>query len=224
MRNPMKENSLVALLTPPTRRSLECDLRPVHLTLDSVLRSSAGMPVVFPRTSVISIVTRTGDGQTLDNALIGYEGVFVEQPEAPNVQGIVQIAGDAYCLTETAFEKHLDNREFRHAVNRHQHRLMSFACQSAICQAFHTAEQRLARWLLSLQDRTDDAELQLTQEFLASMLGVHRPTVTIAARVLQAAGMIHYRYGRISIADREALEEAACECYRMVPSPSSSED
>ena len=70
-----------------------------------------------------------------------------------------------------------------------------------------------------MRDRTDQDELLLTQGYLASMLGVHRPTVTIAARVLQAAGTIQYRYGRVRIVDREALEEAACECYHIVPRP-----
>ena len=217
---PVRENTLIGSLSAQSRRSLDRDLRDFHLQEQTLLRGSRGVPsIVFPRTCVISVITRTNDGQTLDNALVGYEGVFATPAEALNVNGLVQIAGFAYGLSHEAFDKHLDNHEFREAISRYSECLLSFACQSAICQAFHTAEQRLARWLLSVQDRAQDDELRLTQEYLAAMLGVHRPTVTIAARILQAAGMIHYRYGRIAIADRAALEEAACECYQMVPRP-----
>src|SRR5581483_12080616 len=105
------------------------------------------------------------------------------------------------------------------AVKHYQSTLLAVACQSTICQAFHTAEQRLARWLLSLRDRCETDELHVTQDVLASMLGVHRPTVTIAARILQAAGMIQYRYGRVTITDRNALEEASCECFTLTSRP-----
>jgi len=165
------------------------------------------------------VVTRTNDGQSAENAVIGYEGVFTLGAEAENVTGIVQLAGSAMVMVHDTFEKNLELSEFRIAMNQYNQRLLAFTCQTAVCQAFHTAEQRLARWLLSMRDRTDHDEMLLTQDFLASMLGVHRPTITIAARILQSAGLIQYRYGRVTVVDRPGLEEAACECYRIVPRP-----
>lgn len=218
----VRDNLLLAALSPQTRRALEPDLSPMRLKLQLVLNvPGSSADIVFPRTSVISVLTQTGDGQSVENAVIGCEGVFVVDSGSANVKGLVQTEGQAYGMSRASFERHLDNSEFRSAVNLFEHQLMAFACQSCVCQAFHTAEQRLARWLLEMRDRVQEDELALTQEILASMLGVHRPTVTIAARILQAAEMIHYRYGRVTIVDREALEDAACECYAMLPRPGS---
>jgi hypothetical protein len=215
-----RDNLLLAALSPQTRRALEPDLTPIRQKLQQVL-NSPGSPgdIVFPRTSVISVLTQTGDGQSVENAVVGYEGVFAVDGGATNVKGLVLAEGLAWGMSRAAFERHEDNHEFRAAVSLFEHQLLAFTCQSCVCQAFHTAEQRLARWLLEMRDRVLEDELSLTQEFLASMLGVHRPTVTIAARILQAADMIHYRYGRVTIVDRDALEEACCECYSMLPRP-----
>jgi CRP-like cAMP-binding protein len=92
---------------------------------------------------------------------------------------------------------------------------VAFVMQSTACNAAHRVEQRLARWLLMAHDRVGRNEFPLTQEFVAMMLGVARPTVTIIAGTLQKAGLITYRRGRIAIVDREKLETAACECYRI---------
>jgi CRP-like cAMP-binding protein len=88
--------------------------------------------------------------------------------------------------------------------------------QSSACNALHPTEQRLCRWLLLLHDRAGEDTLHLTQEFLAEMLGVYRPTVTLVARSLQAAGLIRYRRGVIEVLNRASLEEVSCECYRAV--------
>src|SRR6266545_4883657 len=93
---------------------------------------------------------------------------------------------------------------------------MAQITQSAICNRFHDVEARLCRWLLQCQDCLRSADLQLTQDFLTAMLGVHRPAVTIAAGILQSAGLIHYNRGHITILDRDRLESAACECYQAV--------
>jgi len=214
---PPRDNLLLASLSPQTRRALERDLMPFQLSLQAVLREGRSpAPVLFPLSGVISVVIRTNDGQSLDNALIGREGVSALAGLADNISGLVQAGGQALGLSRDAFDRHMDNRDFRAAIDSFHRRLIAACCQSAVCHAFHSAEQRLARWLLDLQDRCQTDEMHVTQDILASMLGVHRPTVTIAARILQAAGMIQYRYGRVTITHREALEEAACECYRML--------
>jgi len=93
--------------------------------------------------------------------------------------------------------------------------LFGFVAQSTACNAIHSVEQRLARWLLMAQDRMGSDEFPLTQEFAAMMLGASRPTVTVVAGTLQKAGLIKYRHGRVIIVDREHLEAASCECYRV---------
>ena len=157
-------------------------------------------------------MTLTGDGQSVENVAIGYEGASIFQPSA-SLKLITQHPGEALRMPRTAYQKHMGDAEFREVMMHYHERLLATACQSALCQAFHTAEERLAHWLLVMQDRARSEELPLTQDFLATMLGVQRPTVTIAARLLQASELINYRYGRVTIRDREGLRNAACECY-----------
>ena len=111
----------------------------------------------------------------------------------------------------------MDRRASFHALmTRYMHAHIALIMQSTACNAVHTIEQRLARWLLMAHDRVGLDEFPLTQEFLAMMLGATRPSVTIVAGTLQTAGLIAYRRGRIRIIDREKLESASCECYRVV--------
>jgi CRP-like cAMP-binding protein len=157
-------------------------------------------------------MTLTGDGQSVENVAIGYEGASIFLPSA-NMRITTQHAGEALRMSRPAYLRHMGNQEFREVMMHYHGQLLAAACQSALCQAFHTAEERLAHWLLVMHDRARSDELPLTQDFLATMLGVQRPTVTIAARLLQAAELIHYRYGRVTIRDHEGLREVACECY-----------
>src|SRR6266480_5236739 len=103
---------------------------------------------------------------------------------------------------------------FHHLVARYAQALTGFIMQSTACNAVHSVEQRLARWLLMAHDRVGKDDFPLTQEFVAMMLGASRPTVTVVAGTLQKAGLIKYRHGRVTIVDRENLEAASCECYR----------
>src|SRR4029078_13597875 len=104
---------------------------------------------------------------------------------------------------------------FSDLVTRYTHAHIAFIMQSTACNAVHTVEQRLARWLLMAHDRVDRDEFPLTQEFVAMMLGAARPTVTIVAGTLQKGGLIKYYGGQVTIVDRPALEAASCECYRV---------
>jgi CRP-like cAMP-binding protein len=106
--------------------------------------------------------------------------------------------------------------EFRRAGLLYLHCLMTLTAQAAACNLLHNVNERCARWLLLVQDRVHSPEFTLTQEILATMLGVHRPSISIAAGSLQKAGFIRYSRGRMTIADRAGLESASCECYRIV--------
>ena len=115
------------------------------------------------------------------------------------------------------FRQEMDRRgTFYELLTRYTNALLGLIMQSTACNAVHTVEQRLARWLLMAHDRVAADEFPLTQEFVAMMLGVARPTVTIVAGTLQKAGLITYQRGTVTIVDREKLEAASCECYRTV--------
>jgi len=120
-----------------------------------------------------------------------------------------------YRMTTGAFRTEMDRRGPFHALmTRYAQALVGFVMQSTACNAVHSVEQRLARWLLMAHDRVERNEFPLTQEFVAMMLGATRPTVTGVAGTLQRAGLITYHRGRVTVVDRTALERASCECYR----------
>jgi CRP-like cAMP-binding protein len=122
-----------------------------------------------------------------------------------------------YTMSIAAFRAEIDRREvFHDLINRYHQALVGFIMQSTACNAVHTVEQRLARWLLLAHDRMATEKFALTQEFMAMMLGVARPTVTVIAGALQEAGLITYGRGYVTITDRTRLESASCECYRTV--------
>ncbi len=118
--------------------------------------------------------------------------------------------------TQAIREEFEQGGELQKSLLRYIHALMTQISQTALCNRLHLIEQRLARWLLMSHDRIEGDLIELTQEFLALMLGVNRPTVTVAASVLQGAGFIKYSRGRITVLDREELEDFACECYQIV--------
>jgi len=124
---------------------------------------------------------------------------------------------DAEMMSADAFKAETDRRGALHdCVARYSQALMGLMMQSTACMALHSLQERFARWLLMTHDRVHADEFTLSQEFLAMMLGSTRPTVSVVAGTLQAAGLISYRHGRITIANRSGLEEAACECYGSV--------
>jgi CRP-like cAMP-binding protein len=130
---------------------------------------------------------------------------------------IVQLPGTAVWLSAHGFHQATNQSPaIRDLVVRYNDLLFSQVQQSVACNALHPLEARLARWLLQTHDCVDDNSIPLTQEFLGQMLGVRRTTVTIAARVLQSAGMIRYRRGLIHLINRPALEDIACECYALL--------
>ena len=194
----------------------------IPLILKAVLHK-AGQPireVYFPGGGFCSIVTVMEDGSMVEVATVGREGVVGSGAVSDGIPLIaatmVQGAADVcYRMNVDVFRQEMDRRgAFFNVVNRYSQALLSMIMQSTACNAVHTVEQRLARWLLMAQDRMEADAFTLTQEFAAMMLGATRPTVTVVAGTLQRAGLIQYHRGHLKILNRARLEAASCECYR----------
>jgi len=176
--------------------------------------------VYFPGGGFFSMLTVLEDGGMVEVATVGREGMIggsaVLDANPAAALSMVQGATDiCFRMTADAFRREMDRRgAFYELVTRFGQALVGFIMQSTACNAKHSVEQRLARWLLLAQDRMGRDDFPLTQEFVAMMLGASRPTVTLVAGTLQKSGLITYRRGHVTIVNREKLESASCECYR----------
>jgi CRP-like cAMP-binding protein len=175
----------------------------------------------FPQSGCLSIITVMGDGHQVEIGTVGRDGFtgisFANGVESVPTRCIVQIPGIAKRIGREAFATELrENREFAELAHRYAQAWTDQIGRSGTCNAVHSVVERCALWLLMTQDRVGSEVLPLTQEFLATMLGVRRPSVTLAAGSLQQAGLIHYTRGRITVLDRSGLEAASCECYRAI--------
>ena len=175
----------------------------------------------FMTSGITSVVTYMQDGRVAEVGLIGKEGmveaVHLLGPANSPTTAFVQVAGSALRIPfeeiqKEAFASGPLLRAILEFIQRHNFALT----QIAACNGLHEIEERLARWLLMVQDRVESSKFDLTQEFLASMLGSRRTSVTLAAGSLQKSGLIEYRRGHINILDSEGLQNAACECYPIV--------
>ncbi|MEX0268064.1 Crp/Fnr family transcriptional regulator [Leptolyngbyaceae cyanobacterium UHCC 1019] len=216
------ENRLLSALPAADYQRLLPHLEAVSLPLRKIIHLPGGSleHVYFPYQALISLVTILEDGSTVENSLVGREGMVGIQAflgnEMPH-QAIVQVEGDGVRLPIAAFKAEFDqNGALHNLVLSYLRFLMVEMAQGNACNCNHTLEERLARWLLNVSDRLDDKNLPLTQEFIAQMLGTRRAGVTVAAGILQQAGMIRYRRGNITILNRENLEATTCECYRVI--------
>ncbi len=177
--------------------------------------------VYFPNSGIISLLTPVKGHASVEVGLVGREGMagmalFLGVAVSP-VRMLVQGSGTALRIKAAAFAREIrHNPPLRRALNRYLYGFMAQVGQTAGCNRFHQIGPRLARWLLMTHDRVDTDEFQLTQEFLAQMLGVRRAGVTLAARVLQKNKLIRYSRGKLAILDRKGLERVACGCYRTV--------
>ena len=180
--------------------------------------------VYFPVTAVLSLVTTLTDGSTIEMSTIGNEGttaapIYLGADSMSNVTCLCQIPGDSLSIDAQIFRAAASQSEqLRTVMDRYVLALLTQVGQAVACNALHSTLERAARWLLTSHDRVRSDEFTLTQEFLSYMLGVRRASVTVAARTLQAAGLIRYQHGKIKILDRPGLEEAACECYFVMRS------
>jgi CRP-like cAMP-binding protein len=216
-------NYLLAALPPEDAARLLSQLAPVTWALGDVLYEP-DRPLAylyFPTTAVVSLIYTMLDGTTAEMGLVGNEGavgiaLFMGGDTTPN-QAIVQVAGDAFRLPAAGLRTEFQRGgAVQLALLRYTQALITQISQTAVCNRLHAIEQRLCRWLLLTRDRVPTDQVQMTQEFLAHMLGVRREGVTVAAQHLQAAGLIHYARGHITILDRPGLEATTCECYQVV--------
>lgn len=177
--------------------------------------------VYFPLDAVVSVVADMGDGSVVEVATIGREGMVgigvVLRTAESDQRAFVQIGGRAVRLgAETLLDLMERHDELDRLLHVYAQALMAQVGRSAACNRVHSIDDRTARWLLMTHDRVGRDDFDLTQEFLAQMLGVTRPRVSTAAATLQRAGFIRYSRGRLNVVDRAGLEDASCECYRVI--------
>jgi len=217
-----RANRLIAAMPGDVRGKLEQHLEIVPLIPRTVLAES-GSPLryaYFPHAGVICLMAalRKGGAETATvgpEGFIGFEVLLGSSTASQRV--LVQVAGVASRLPiEVLSGLARDSATLRDLLLRYIRYFMIQVLQSVACNGLHSVQERCARWLLMAHDRAGTDSFQLTQEFLAELLGIQRPSVTIVARSLQQAGLIRYSRGLIAITDRAGLERAACECYAMV--------
>ena len=212
-------NLFLKVLPPRELALLKPALQAVELRQGELL-GEPGQPVpdvVFIEAGMVSLLTTMQDGTAIEIATLGRESIFgvlsALGNHRSNVRAVVQISGSGWKIRaqdfRTAVEK---SRTLRHLVLLSSELALAQMQQTAACNALHSAERRLCRWILQVHDRIDSDVIELTQDFLAQMLAVRRPTVTLIAQSLQSAGLIRYRRGRITITDIAGLEKLACEC------------
>ncbi len=216
----MIENRLLAALPGEEKGRLLPDLERVSLNVRGILYDLDDpiRYVYFPNSGVISILTVVDDGLTIEAGTVGREGVvgipvFLGIDTSIN-RAVVQVAGEAMRMKAEAFKEAARRSGLFHdLLQLYTYALLTQISLSVACNRFHGVEKRLARWLLMMNDRAGVDEFQLTQEFIARMLGARRPHVTTAARNLQNVGLIRNGRGKIAILNRQGLERVSCDCY-----------
>jgi CRP-like cAMP-binding protein len=196
-------------------------LKTVSFPLGMVLMNGRHAEAYFLEKGIASVVVSLSDGTTVEVGVVGCDGIvgiplLLGTGHTPG-NTTIQIAGSGFRIAADDLRAEFDRPgEFRGLLQRYIHAFLVQTSQTAACNRMHTIEERLARWLLSCRDRMSSNRLALTHEFLGDMLGSPRTTVTLAMGLLENAGMVRRSRGAVTIVNREALEAAACECYRVV--------
>ena len=217
------QNHLLAALLPAEFERLSPHLGLMPMRLGEILYEPGGQMqhAYFPTTSIVSLHYVMESGASAETAGVGNEGVvgislFMGGDSTPS-SAVVQTAGHAYRLPGRLLKQEFNRAgSMQHLMLRYTQALITQMIQTAACNRHHSVEQQLCRWLLLTLDRLPSQELIMTQELVASMLGVRREGITQAAGNLQEAGLIRYRRGHIAVANRFGLESRACECYAVV--------
>jgi CRP-like cAMP-binding protein len=220
---PAAENRLLAALPDEDRARLLARSEIVRLDVPrAVHEAHQPIPhVYFPLSGVVSLTSHMDGGDVVEVGLVGSEGmvglpVFLGADSSP-FRAFAQVPGEGRRVATAAFlelVRHGDG--VQSVLHRYTHVLLTQTAQAAACNRLHPVEQRLARWLLMTHDRVADDRFPLTHQFLGMMLGVRRASVSIAAGMLQQAGLIRYHRGVIEVLDRAGLEAASCDCYRLI--------
>lgn len=221
--NSPNQNHLLAALSAAEFERLTAHLQLVPMPLGEILYESSAKQshAYFPTTAIVSMHYVTESGASSEFAGVGLEGMvgvslFMGGNTTPSA-AVVQTAGHAYRLERSVLLSEFERGgALQKLLLRYTQALMTQMSQVAVCNRHHSVEQQLCRWLLCTLDRIPSGELVMTQELVATMLGVRREGVTEAAGKLQQANYIRYRRGHISVLDRAGLESRACECYAVV--------
>jgi CRP-like cAMP-binding protein len=216
-------NHLIAALPEDEFIRLKPNLEPVSLSLGEVIYESGEQLdyIYFPTTAIISLLYIMENGSTAEIGMAGNDGLvgialYMGGSTTPS-RAVVQSAGNAFRMPSKALKNEFSRGGvFQKILLRYTQSLMTQISQTAVCNRLHSVEQQLCRWLLINHDLLQTNKLIMTHDLIANMLGVRREGVSIAAGHLQKEGLIKYVRGTITMLDRDALERAACECYRVV--------
>ncbi len=217
------KNHLLAALPDDELGKISSDLEPVSLSLGKVLYESGDKltHVYFPTTAIVSLLYVMKNGATAEIGIAGNNGLvgiaLFMGGETTSSRAVVQSAGEAVRMSGGAVKKAFAlGGVFQNILLRYTQSLMTQVSQTAVCNRLHSVEQQLCRWLLINHDQMQTDRLVMTHNLIANMLGVRREGVSLAAGHLQELGLIKYVRGTITILDRDGLEKAVCECYRVV--------
>lgn len=219
----LRSNQLLGAFAPDVRKRIDPHLEHVTMKLGAVVCEAGGLlrHAYFPQGAVLSLLTELENGDAIETANIGREGAFglfaaiYRRPSFNRC--IVQLEGHMLRCKVEVLQTELNRSEhIRGLFVSFSETLFSQVQQTAACNAVHTVEERICRWLLMMHDRAEGDDLTYTHQSLAEIMGANRKSVTLAAQSLQAAGLISYRRGVMQVRDRPGLEQASCECYRVV--------
>jgi CRP-like cAMP-binding protein len=219
----LQSNRLLGALEPSSLARIVPHLMPVKLKLGAIVCEAGGLlkHAYFPQGCVLSLLTVLENGTAIETENIGREGAFglfaAMYSRVSFNRCLVQLEGDMVRCPIGLLQAEFEHSEHvRNLLVSYSETQLSQVQQTVACNAMHTTEERMCRWLLMMNDRALGQALPYTHEFLSHMLGTTRKSVTLAAQSMQIAGLISYRRGLIVIVDRRGLENASCECYAIV--------
>ena len=216
-------NRLLGAMEADSRARIDPHLEPIEIKLGGVVCEAGGLlkHAYFPQGAVLSLLTVLENGSAIETANIGREGAFglfaAMYSRVSFNRCLVQLEGGIVrCPIELLQSEFNRSDHVRDLFVSYSETQLSQVQQTVACNAMHTTEERICRWLLMMHDRAEGEALPYTHEFLSHMLGANRKSVTLAAQSLQTAGLISYHRGKIKVVDRAGLEKASCECYAIV--------
>ena len=218
-----KDNQLLGALEDAAHQRLMAQCKPVLLELGTVICEAGGVleHAYFPEGAVLSLLTVMENGSAIETANIGREGAFglfaAMYSRVSFNRCLVQLEGPMVrCPIEVLQEEFAKSPHVRDLFVSYSETLLSQVQQTVGCNALHSVEERMCRWLLMMFDRAEGEPLTYTHEFLAEIMGVNRTSISLAAQSMQRAGLIVYRRGRMQVLDKIPMEQASCECYSIV--------
>src|SRR5450631_3010463 len=219
----LRGNQLLGALEADSRKRIAPHLEPIKLKLGAIVCEAGGLlkHAYFPQGGVLSLLNVLENGSAIETANIGREGAFglfaAMYSRVSFNRCLVQLEGAMVrCPIQLLQSEFKNSEDVRNLFVSYSETLLSQVQQTVACNALHTTEERMCRWLLMMHDRAAGEPLPYTHEFLSHMLGANRKSVTLAAQSLQNAGLITYRRGNITVVNRPGLEKASCECYAVV--------